>query len=151
MLPDVRPSRALILGLGGGTIALLLMRRFGSIPIVGVEIEPQVIRLARSAFGLDLPNVEILEGDALQYVLQAEGRFDYVAVDLFAGDVIPSEIFAKPFLRAVRRLLNPGGLAAFNFFKDRRTPARQRRLAEVFPRVVLADSGKNVVAVCRPR
>jgi spermidine synthase len=151
MLPDVRPARALILGLGGGTIAHLLMRRFGPIPIIGVETDPQVIRLGRSAFDLELPNVEILEGDALVYVAQAEGLFDYVAVDLFAHGAIPRAIFGKPFLRSVKRLLTPGGLVAVNFFKDRRTADRQRRLSEVFPRVTLVDSAKNVVARCLPR
>src|SRR5947209_4224427 len=62
MVPDVRPRRALILGMGGGTIAHLLMRRFGVLPIIGIDIDPRVVQLASSAFALDLANVEILDG-----------------------------------------------------------------------------------------
>src|SRR5215212_3085627 len=46
MLPDVRPSRALILGFGGGTLAHLLQDRFGPIHIVGVDDDDEVLALA---------------------------------------------------------------------------------------------------------
>src|SRR5205823_3994495 len=60
MLPDVRPNRALILGMGGGTIAHLLTRQFGPLPITGVEHDPRVIRLGLSAFGLDVPHIDVV-------------------------------------------------------------------------------------------
>jgi spermidine synthase len=151
MLPEARPSQALILGLGGGTIAHLLTRRFGPIPITGVECDPRVIRLACSAFGLELPHLEIIEADAFQFVEDAAGPYGYVAVDLFAADAIPRQIFARPFLKRIRALLTPGGLAAINFFRDRRTADHVRRLEQVFPRVEVVDSRKNVIARCRPR
>ncbi len=151
MLPETRPRRALILGLGGGTIAHLIWRQFGPVPILGVEINHAVTRLARSAFGLDRPELEIVEGDALTYVAGAQGRFDYVAVDLFDAGRIPQGIFARPFLRHLRRLMAPGGLAAVNFFKDRRAATHRHRLESVFPRVTYVESGKNLIARCRAR
>jgi spermidine synthase len=151
MLPEVRPRRALILGLGGGTIAHLIWRQFGPLPIVGVEANPQVVRLARSAFELDRAELEIVEADALSFVAAAEGPFDYVAVDLFEAGQIPPSIFSRPFLKTVRRLMAPGGLAAVNFFKDRRLATHEHRLESVFPRVTYVDSGKNVIARCRAR
>jgi spermidine synthase len=151
MLPDVRPSRALILGLGGGTIAHLMVRKFGPLSIVGVEIDSAVLRLASNAFALPAIGVETVEADAFTYVARAAGPFDYVAVDLFAGGRIPPRVFGQPFLKDVKRLLQPGGLAAFNFFKDRRTTSRIGRLENVFPRVSVAYSRDNVVARCRAR
>jgi spermidine synthase len=151
MLPETRPNHALILGLGGGTIAHLLTRRFGPVAITGVECDPRVVRLARSAFGLDTLNIEIIEADAFQFVTEASGLYGYIAVDLFAADTIPRQAFARPFLKRIRALLSPGGLAAINFFRDRRTAERVRRIEQVFPRVEIVDSRKNVVARCRPR
>jgi spermidine synthase len=151
MLPEVRPSHALILGLGGGTIAHLLTRRFGPIPITGVERDPRVIPLARTAFGLDLPHVEIVEADAFQFVEGVKGPYGYIAVDLFASNAIPREIFARPFLKRIRALLSPGGMAAINFFRDRKAPDHVRRIEQVFPRVEVEYSRKNVIARCRPR
>lgn len=69
MLPRRCPANALILGLGGGTIATLMSRRWGALPIVGVECDPQVVALARREFGLDaLPNLHIVTDDAFAFV-----------------------------------------------------------------------------------
>jgi spermidine synthase len=151
MLPNVRPTHALILGMGGGTIAHLLVRRFGPLPITGVESDPRIIELGISAFQLDLPYIEVFEGDAFIFVGNARGPYDYIAVDLFTAGQIPSRIFGRPFLKEIKRLLTPGGLAAVNFFKGRRTPQRLARLQAVFPRVSLVKSNENVIARCRAR
>jgi len=150
MLPDQAPERALILGMGGGTIAHLLRRRFHSVDIVGVEHNPEIIQLARSAFGINERAARIVEADAFNFIEKEAGPFDYVAVDLFDGD-IPARIFGRPFLRNVKRVLTPGGCAAINFFRDRRTASRLHRLETVFPRVTPTTSRKNVVAICRAR
>ena len=151
MLPDVRPKTALILGLGGGTLAHLLARRFPGVRITGVEIDPAVIRLARGAFSVDSLGVELIEADAFQFVAGTAAAYDYVAVDLFAAGEIPRRIFQKPFVKRVKEMLTPGGAAAFNFFKDRKAPSRLRRLETTFPRVDVRQARENVVALCRPR
>ncbi len=151
MLPDTRPRSALILGLGGGTIPHLITQKFGPLRIVGVDCNPRVLHLARRAFGVERCTSEIVEADAFDYVSSAQGPYDYVAVDLFIDGAIPGRVFGQPFLKDVKRLLSPGGLAAVNFFKDRRTPSHAERLGHVFPRVSLVESRKNVIARCRPR
>jgi spermidine synthase len=151
MLPETGPRRALILGMGGGTIANLLLRRFGPLSITGIEQDPRVIRLALSAFGLDRQDVEILEGDAFAFASTASGPYDYIAVDLFAAGAVPPRIFTRPFLKDVRRLLTRGGLAAFNYFKDRRTAQHAAAFEAVFPRVSIVESHKNLIARCRAR
>lgn len=151
MLPDVRPKSALILGLGGGTLAHLLARRFPGVRITGVDNDPAVIRLAQSAFGVDSVLADLIEADAIAYVAEDRGPFDYVAVDLFAEGQIPTAVFRKPFLKRVKDSLTPGGVAAVNFFKDRRAASRERRLEAIFPRVELRQSRENLVAMCRPR
>ncbi|HUE75359.1 MAG TPA: oxidoreductase, partial [Chloroflexota bacterium] len=52
LLPDRAPRRSLVLGVGGGTVIHLLTRKFGPHPILGIEIDPNVISLARSHFDL---------------------------------------------------------------------------------------------------
>src|SRR5438270_2141889 len=50
MVPSIRPSRALILGLGGGTLARLLLARWGdSLRIVGVDDDPSIVETAIAA------------------------------------------------------------------------------------------------------
>jgi len=130
MLPEARPASALILGLGGGTIAALMTRRWGPLPIVGVEYDPAVAHLARHEFGLAaLPNVEIVVDDAFAYVRRCDRCFDAICVDLYVAGKMTHGVLAAPFLRDVARLLAPGGVAAFNLWRSAALPDQIRRLA----------------------
>lgn len=149
MLPDTRPRHALLLGLGGGTIAGLLVRRFGPLPITAVEKNPLVVELARQEFELPTRDFTLVVGDAFDFVFEAEGPFDYVAVDLFENGGIPGKIFSHPFLRRLKTISTASGLVAINFFKDRRASNHLRRLEQVFSRVQTLTSGKNLIALCR--
>src|SRR3954452_19833528 len=66
MVPDVRPERALLLGLGGGTIARLLQERFGDVAMVGVEENPDVVAFAHELLR-DVPGLEIVQADGFEY------------------------------------------------------------------------------------
>jgi spermidine synthase len=152
MLPDARPRRALILGLGGGTIAQLLVTRFGETAIVGVERDPAIVDFARRRLGLDLPGLDVVVADAFSWVPDAAARgerFDFVAVDLFDGADLARGALAKPFLREIRRLLTASGVAAFNLMLSRRLPRQLHRLGEVFRITKAVDEGLNVVVHCR--
>ena len=153
MIPDTRPERALILGLGGGTIVRLLHARFGALPVVGVDVDGDVLEFARRELAAlpDLP-LEPVEADAFEYVEAAvDGgeRFDFACVDLFRADAMPPEVTRRPFLRSLKRLLAPRGIAAFNVFADRRTDDRVRRIERVFRVLERRAIGKNVVVWCR--
>jgi spermidine synthase len=115
MLPRERPASALILGLGGGTIATLMTRRWGPLPIVGVERDPAVAWLARHEFGLDaLPHVEIVVADAFEYARRCERCFDAICVDLYVAGKLTHGVLGAAFLRDVARLLTPHGGVALN-------------------------------------
>ena len=151
MLPERKPANALILGLGGGTVAQLLARRFGRLPMVGVDDDPEVLALARQTFGLGaVDGLRVVVDDAFDFVAHCEDRFDYVCVDLFRAGQIPREATAKTFLRQVRRLLPAQGVAAFNLARDRRASERLHRLGQIFflERQIL--TGLNLVVHCRP-
>jgi spermidine synthase len=151
MLPDDRPRCALILGLGGGTVARLLRARWGVVRILGVDDDPTILATANAVGWLPLGGVEVLMTDAFTYVATCQERFDYIAVDLFRGDRLAGRAFGKPFLRRVRGLLEPHGRLAINMFRDFRAPERRQRVATFFDirdeRVV----GGNVVIHARRR
>ena len=145
MLPDGPPRDALLLGLGGGTIAHLLVGAFGPLPIVGVDDDPAVLALGRTHFGLDLPSLQIVAADAFAYAADCSRRFDLVCVDLFRDGHIPARVCAPGFLADVRRLLRPGGTATFNLERDRRAAGRLRQLARYFVVVRRILVGFNLV------
>jgi spermidine synthase len=70
-------------------------------------------------------------------------------VDLFRADAMPPEVTRRPFLRSLKRLLAPRGIAVFNVFADRRTEDRVRRIERVFRVLERRPVGKNVVVWCR--
>ena len=147
MVPDVRPRRALLLGLGGGTVARLLHERFGDVSTVGVDIDLAVVDFARELLR-DLPAVEIVHGDAFEYVRQAAAsgeQFDYAAVDLYVGYQLVHGVVGRPFLKALRTLLEPRGVVVFNLFHERRLDNRIRRIGRVFTLQERRLVGMNLV------
>lgn len=150
MVPDVRPRRALILGLGGGTLARLLRARWGEVAVVGVDDDEDVLGMAGQLGWLPRDaGLEVIHGDAFAYVQTSQQRFDYVAVDLFRGEQLDRRAFGKPFLKRVRNLLEPHGRLAINLFVDRRTAQRVARIAAIFE---LRDQhwvGGNVIVHAR--
>jgi spermidine synthase len=151
MLPDTRPARALLLGAGGGTLAALLLHRFGSMAVVAVDDDPAVVRLGRATFYLDLPDVSVILADAFQFAAACPGRFEYIAVDLFRGGERPRELLGRPFLRDLRRIAAPNAVVAFNLFRDRRTEQAITRIARSLAVTRRVSAGKNVVLHCRVR
>jgi spermidine synthase len=149
MLPDEAPANALILGLGGGTMAQLLTNRFGLLPIVGVERDPAVILLARHEFGLaQSPHVRIEYEDAFTFARRCAEPFDFIAVDLYTAGKMSHGVLGAAFLRDVRRLLTPEGLVTFNLWRSPYLADQTRRLARVFAIRAIAEVDDNIIARC---
>jgi spermidine synthase len=127
LVPVRRPRRALILGLGGGTLVQLLRRRWPEIEIVGVDDDSDVLRLARSDFGLDGTSVRIEETDGAEFVATCRERFDLVVVDLYRGEVAAAFVQSRRFIRRIRSLTMPGGTVVWNLHRDRRSDLLRRR------------------------
>jgi len=105
----------LILGYGAGSITKLLNERLNKPRIVGVEIDAEVITIAREYFGLDeIENVSIVEMDAATYVKSCEEKFDLIAVDIFDDDRVPGQFYERSFMQFLKKLLRPGGILVFN-------------------------------------
>lgn len=151
MLPEGTPRSALLLGLGAGTLAHLLTRRFPGIRIVGVDIDSGLIEFARRNFDLALPNLQIVIGDAFAYVGSCRERFDYVAVDLFCGHAFQRGVLSKPFLRQLATIAGSTGEIVVNLFKDRRGNVYVGRVARILAVHRVDRLTHNIVVHCRTR
>lgn len=92
------PERALELGTGTGTGALLIAREFPSARVRGVDISEEMVRRARKRVGLDPEGrvaFRVADASSLPY---EDGSFDLVA-----------ELNMPPFFAEIARLLRPGG------------------------------------------
>jgi spermidine synthase len=151
MVPDERPHTALILGLGGGTLARLLQARWADLRIVGVDDDASIVETASAVGWLPTRGLEVVIADAFEYVHSCTASFDYIAVDLFRGERLAGRAFGKPFLRQLRRVLQPRGRLSVNLFRDFRYLARIARIAAFFDVRSEVPVGGNVVVHARRR
>ncbi len=150
MIPEQRPSSALLLGFGGGTVARLLHRRFGSLPVTGVDESSAMIEMAVGSFGDPLPELTLVQDDAFSFVHQSADRYGFIAVDLYRGNRLVREVLALPFLKALAARLEPGGSVAYNLFRDDLLGERIARIERRFDRVRLSEVAANAVFHGRP-
>jgi len=133
-LPRSRRRSVLLLGLGGGSAARLSRALAPAARIVGVEIDPQVVRLARRHFGLDAIGVEVVLADARDYLQRSGERFDAILEDVFEsidGEARKPAGFPEPAFDHALRALRPGGVLASNTLDEAPSVARalaRRRL-----------------------
>jgi len=118
------PSRILIVGLGGGAIAGALQKMLPTAKIDAVEIDPAVVRVARTYFGfVPTQQTDIYEEDGRVFakrMLKQGVKYDLVILDAFDHQYIPEHLLTREFLLEVRGLLTPRGVVTTNTYASTR-------------------------------
>src|SRR5690606_22496419 len=106
----------LILGMGGGSVMKSLRETFEYTKnIVAVEIDPEIINLAKQEFGISpSENLQIIEGDAFEFVKTSKEKFQLIIIDLFIDLNVPPIFYGKEFCGNVSKLLDKDGSIIFN-------------------------------------
>lgn len=113
-LLDHPTRRALIVGLGGGVIANQFHFFHPGVTVDGVEIDPEVIRIAREYFGL-APATRVFDQDGRIFARRAADRYDVVVIDAYTQQIyVPFHLTTQEFFRDVKGCLAEGGLVAMN-------------------------------------
>lgn len=109
-------NHVLVLGVAGGSVIKTLADDIGyKGKITGVEIDPKVIDLANTYFGLgEIPNCTIIIEDAFEFVLKSKDKFDLIIIDIFQDTVMPNFLFEHFFIERVNNMLNVNGFILFN-------------------------------------
>ena len=153
-LPPGRRRRVLLLGLGGGSAARIVRALAPKAHITGVEIDPDVVKLARRWFDLDALGVETVVADAREFVARTRKHYDAILEDCFVGteDRLrkPEGIPEPAFSHAAARL-RTGGVLVSNALDE--APAIARSLGRKLPAVVRIgiEGYDNKVYVAGPR
>ncbi len=103
-----------IVGLGAGTAAKQITQAYGSLPIDGVEIDPEIVALGREYFAMDEPNLSVHVTDGRAFLGTSSRQYDWVIVDAYQGSDIPFHLVTKEFFGQVRQHLRPGGVLSIN-------------------------------------
>lgn len=109
-------SNVLVLGVAGGSVIKTLVDEIKCVgKITGVEIDPEVIKMANSYFKLDqIPNLEIIIDDAFEFVLKTKEKYDLIIIDVFQDANMPAFLFERFFANRIGFLLNIKGYILFN-------------------------------------
>ncbi|HEX6735075.1 MAG TPA: spermidine synthase [Azonexus sp.] len=149
------PRRALLVGLGAGSLAKFLYRHRPDCRITVVEINPQVEFVARQYFKLpdDPRRLDVTIGCGADFVLGGDSPFDYILVDGFDADARTGPLDTLPFYQACRARLAVGGLFCTNLLgRNRGFAGSVRRLEEAFAGAVAVlpacDSGNTIAFAC---
>lgn len=111
--PKSQILNILVLGLGGGTVAEVVSKKWPEAKIVGVEIDPVMIDIGKKYFSLDnIKNLEIIIADAITYVNNQ--LFDLIIVDLYKGYKVEKRIKNTAFLQKLGQILAKNGVVIFN-------------------------------------
>lgn len=112
--PD--PHRALVMGLGGGTIVKQLWRDHPHLHIDAVELDPEVIEVACALFSVPEDRVEIVCGDGREALGLLPSDYDIVIVDAFDDDHVPRHLTTEEFMREARDHMTPDAVIVWNVF-----------------------------------
>jgi len=106
----------LLLGLGGGSVIKSLREKFKYRKnIVAVEIDPQVIKLAKEEFEITASEkLQIIQDDAFQYIKKTKKEFQLIIVDLFIDTKVPAVFYEEEFCKNLKKLIEVNGYLIFN-------------------------------------
>jgi len=142
----------LLLGGGGGTVAVTLARTYPQAQIDVVEISRQFSHLAKHYF---LPllreknQVSWFTNSAQKFIQRKEKQYNAVFIDIFEGEKIPNSITTERFLRSAKRRVAPKGVIVFNLGIQAKNDLAPflNRLITIFQALELYWWERNLVAV----
>ena len=146
------PRRVLVLGGGDGLAAREVLRHPSVREVVQVELDPAVVRLARTRLAslndraLDDPRVEVRTEDAFRWLrTPAATGFDAVVVDMPDPDTpVLGRLYSQEFYGLVAAALAPGGLVTVQAGSAYSTPAAFWRTVSTLDAAGLAAAPYHV-------
>lgn len=155
LLVQADPAKALMVGLGGGSIPKYCHQHLSKTHVTVLEISPEVIAL-RDEFLIphddDRLTIHCVDGAA--FMRHSTALFDIIWVDGFAADGQVPELCSAAFYRHCAARLTPQGVLVVNLHaKNTQLSTWLKRMGQAMPAPVLqvpVDDGDNIIALCSP-
>ena len=134
-----------LIGSAAGTIPKQYTAVYGSIPIDGAEIDPEIIRVGREYFDMNEPNLNAVAQDGRYFLANSPRQYDVIALDAYRPPYIPFHLTTREFFREAREHLTENGVLAINAGRTKTDWSLVEVLASTlkaeFPNVYLVDLG----------
>jgi predicted membrane-bound spermidine synthase len=133
-----------VIGLGAGTIPREVTAAYGPIPIDGVELDSEIVKLGQQYFAMNEPNLHVIVQDGRYYLSTTRKKYDEIAIDAYQQPYVPFQLTTREFFQEVRSHLTPKGVVAINAGRTntdyRLVEALAQTMHSVFPSVYIIDS-----------
>jgi len=133
----------LFIGGGGFSGPKQFLEYYPGASIDVVEIDPDVVRVAREYFGVpEDPRLRVFVEDGRAF-LGGAGRYDLIVLDAYSKSYVPFHLMTLEFFEALEEHLNPGGVIVSNlissFIGDTSDlmRAEYRTVGRVFPQLYI--------------
>lgn len=160
--PDAK--KMLIIGLGGGSIPKKVQKEFPHMEIDAVEIDPEVIKIAKDHFNVkENKNLRLHAQDGRLFLTRTQTQYDIILLDAYFTDAMPFHLATKEFFQLAQKKLTSNGIVVANLISAVTGPAGKiarafvRTERQVFPQLYIfaarrpenisLDAIQNVIVV----
>lgn len=135
----LKMDHILLLGVAGGSVVKTLVDEIQyKDKITGVEIDPDMIKVANEYFNLNqIKQLEVVIDDAFEFVLKTKDSYNLIIIDIFEDTHMPNFLFEKFFVDRICTLLKNDGFVLFNtMILDEAHNVRNRKyISQVDPKL----------------
>lgn len=143
-------KKVLVLGLGGGTVAPLINHYWPEAKTIGVELDPEVVKIGKDFFGLShFKNLKTETADAFKWIKNQKVKFDLILVDLYLGKKFPEKGEQEVFFKDLKKNLNSKGVIVFNRLKTDETVIWETKLRKEFSSLEKIKATTNLLFLAR--
>lgn len=141
----------LAIGLGGGSVPKYIHQYLPGIVTRVIEINPQIIRIARSYFQVpeNDERLQVIEGDGVLYLTENLNSAQVLMIDAFDSNGIPADMCTQAFFDSCAAALTNNGMMAINLWgSDKNFDVYLQRIEQSFnQRVLMLPTGRpgNIV------
>jgi spermidine synthase len=129
-------DRILVLGVGAGNIPMFLRKHYSDAQIDVVDIDPQIIALAKQYFNfLEDDFLQAYAQDGRAFVENVQKPYDLIFLDAYTAAGIPKHLATKEFLRSLKKALKPSGAIIANMWSTPKVNPLYRSMLRTYQEV----------------
>ena len=149
LLWNPAPTRVCLLGMAGGRLALLFYHYFAATVIDNVDIDPAVVPIAHTYFGITFDERQRIAIQDARAFLSAEASYlyDIIVMDAFRDSTDElNHLATRQFYQACKRRLTPGGVLCINILKsDRLFFEKIKTVMSSFHHILISEHKRSLV------
>lgn len=149
------PGEVYCLGLGGAGIMHYLAPFLGETPMTAIELNPEVIKVARQFFYVDeIKTLTIIEDEGLHWLQHFTGVINHLIIDLYTENSFPLHCRTPEFFSLCKQVLSPQGFLTINLANFREQLPVFELIKKEFDNSILTlpipNSGNLVIIAANP-